>query len=114
MALSKMEMTDLSKPSEIKKTFEYVQIRTKTGSSSSSSNTNAYEFLTISMDPVSTNLCFARKETADTNPNCNYLIQMKDTGTFGYIDQNTQKIFLLEDEQFETDIYHFFFLEFSA
>ena len=103
-----MEMTNISKTSEINKTvqFEYVQICSKSASK--------YEFLTISMDPVSTNLCFARKETTDTNPNCNYLIQMKDTGTFGYIDQNTQKIFLLEDEQFETDIYHFFFLEFSA
>jgi len=110
MALSKMEMTDLSKTSDIK-TFEYVQIRSKTASSS---NSNTYEFLTVSMDPVSTNLCFARKETTDTNPNCNYLIQMKDTGTFGYIDQNTQKIYMLEDEEYETDIYHFFFLEFSA
>ena len=101
-----MEMTDLSKTSEINKNFEYVKI--------ANSKTASYDYLAVSMDPVSTNLCFTRKETTDTNPNCNYLIQMKDTGIFGYVDQNTQKIYLLEDESFENDIYHFFFLEFSA
>ena len=112
MALSKMEMTDLSKTSEINKNFEYVKIQTKI--ENSTKTTAAYDYLAVSMDPVSTNLCFTRKETTDTNPNCNYLIQMKDTGIFGYVDQNTQKIYLLEDESFENDIYHFFFLEFSA
>ena len=39
---------------------------------------------------------------------------MNDTGVFAYYNPSTNKITLLEDREYEMDIYHYFYYEFSA
>jgi hypothetical protein len=72
-------------------------------------NTDLYDYITVGYDATK-QVCFHRNP--ELTPNTQYLLQMKDTGMFGYIDVETNCIRLL-DPEYDNDIYHFFYMEFS-
>jgi hypothetical protein len=73
-------------------------------------NTDLHDYITVGFDATN-QICFHRKPDLDRTSY--FLIQTKDTGMFASIDLETNLRRIL-DPEYENDIYHFFYMEFSA